>query len=35
MLIDEDLRPRILLAAPNLSRRMGGEALKSLSVFEE
>ncbi|TDW61726.1 glycosyltransferase involved in cell wall biosynthesis [Novosphingobium sp. PhB55] len=25
--------PRIVLASPNLSRRMGGEALKALSVF--
>ncbi|WP_395334452.1 glycosyltransferase family 4 protein [Novosphingobium sp. BL-8H] len=26
-------RPRIVLASPNLSRAMGGEALKALSVF--
>lgn len=27
-------RPRILLVAPNVSRRMGGEAAKSLQIFE-
>lgn len=27
-------RPRIILAAPNVSRRMGGEAIKALSIFE-
>lgn len=27
-------RPRILLAAPNVSRQMGGEAIKALFIFE-
>lgn len=30
----ESERPRILLASPNVSRMMGGEALKALSIFE-
>lgn len=34
MMTDSEDRPRILLIAPNISRFMGGEAIKSLHILE-